>query len=250
MGRTTGAPGAVEQSPRLVQAPLQSSPVLRRLLNVVTALSLLLCFLAVVLWVRSYWTTESVRFGATRMYQATSGRGIFMIAWYDSFRRQVNFAWVGNGGYIAGTYHPASSTSTWRHYAASPDPWSGRRRPRWVYERSAYPDRSKVASPAADLGSQLLPHLTTIELVERGVEDWQLQRRDEDRLSGRAVLLPYWLLASALAAVLPARWALLTGGRWRSTRRHARGRCPSCGYDLRATPGRCPECGTESKGAA
>jgi len=53
------------------------------------------------------------------------------------------------------------------------------------------------------------------------------------------VRLPYWL-PSLLFALLPAycvrRWL-------RARRRRAAGQCPTCGYDLRATPDRCPECG-------
>jgi PAS domain S-box-containing protein len=56
------------------------------------------------------------------------------------------------------------------------------------------------------------------------------------------IRLPNWFLLAVLA-VLPARWAALRRGRWRRAELAARGRCPSCGYDLRATPERCPECG-------
>lgn len=56
---------------------------------------------------------------------------------------------------------------------------------------------------------------------------------------------------AGLLAVLPAAWLLsLVSRRWRERSRMRRGRCPACGYDLRATPeeggallGRCPECG-------
>lgn len=53
---------------------------------------------------------------------------------------------------------------------------------------------------------------------------------------------PYWFLA--LLASVPAlrSWR----GRSRASRRRraaAAGRCPACGYDLRASPARCPECG-------
>jgi hypothetical protein len=56
----------------------------------------------------------------------------------------------------------------------------------------------------------------------------------------RDVRVPYWAPGAAFAVVPVVR-----GVRWtRRRRRFAAGRCRRCGYDLRATPERCPECGT------
>lgn len=52
------------------------------------------------------------------------------------------------------------------------------------------------------------------------------------------VVVPLWsILALTAMPVIVLMW------RWRRHRPRA-GHCPSCGYDLRATPDRCPECGT------
>ncbi|MDB5298758.1 MAG: hypothetical protein JWO87_421 [Phycisphaerales bacterium] len=59
--------------------------------------------------------------------------------------------------------------------------------------------------------------------------------------SSIAILIVPLRAVAAITAVLPLGW--LTG-RYRARRRRQRvGLCPSCGYDLRATPNRCPECG-------
>jgi hypothetical protein len=57
-----------------------------------------------------------------------------------------------------------------------------------------------------------------------------------------ALRLPLWLFM--LPAAVPVAWLV---DRWRSRRSRmwmlASGRCPACGYDLRASKDRCPECG-------
>jgi hypothetical protein len=57
---------------------------------------------------------------------------------------------------------------------------------------------------------------------------------------GWEIHLPYWLIALT-AAALPGVWMARF---LRERRLWLRGRCGTCGYDLRATPDRCPECGT------
>ena len=59
---------------------------------------------------------------------------------------------------------------------------------------------------------------------------------------GFFLAVPLWALALAGASAPLWRTASFLRGR----RQRRAGRCPGCGYDLRATPGRCPECGREA----
>ena len=52
--------------------------------------------------------------------------------------------------------------------------------------------------------------------------------------------------AVAATAALPLLWIAAWVRRLLACRRRRPGLCPTCGYDLRATPERCPECGRKA----
>ncbi|HEV8378295.1 MAG TPA: hypothetical protein VGP99_05560, partial [Tepidisphaeraceae bacterium] len=55
-----------------------------------------------------------------------------------------------------------------------------------------------------------------------------------------AWFMPLWFL-ELVFSLLPALWFIRFLRQRKRRRSHL---CPTCGYDMRATPDRCPECGT------
>ncbi len=199
----------------------------RRLFTLCSAVSLVLCVAAGVLWARSYsvgdeiWRSTGNANGMER-WSIWSGGGGFQIEFYRLHTSNTDPEVPTSQPLAYRRHQPPAVLPNWErpmlerddHILSSPFPWI-----------------SLAGFPAA-------PSLA--------FRNQRLSDASYENLSIGAVV-PYWL-AAALAVVLPStapvRWCV----RRISRRSHGIGLCRSCGYDLRASPDRCPECGAAAAG--
>ena len=167
-----------------------------RLLTILSAISLLLCVAVVVMWVRSYWTHDSVLM--LRPGAPTDGLPVVR-AWGVAQSR---------GKCFVGSHLREADMTAWTRVGP-------------LYHLQL----DDVDLPIWDTG------------FAAGLGFKYNRWRD-----GWAVLFPTWFAALATAMGFAA-FALPSWRRRRAGRKSRIGLCPSCGYDLRATPGCCPECG-------
>jgi len=73
---------------------------------------------------------------------------------------------------------------------------------------------------------------------------WWSAVRTPAAIQGVELVVPHWSLAVAIVSLPLTRTTLWLKRRVLARWRRNSNLCPTCGYDLRATPDRCPECGT------
>jgi hypothetical protein len=168
------------------------------------------------LWLRSRWTYDRIDFG----YVARYGQLQRTVIWAElaSFRGRCSIL-IGGGAAFrprAGLPRDAEGSVLYRHEQSD----VARMRPHWAHTYSR-----------GFLGFRPLSY-----------ERWPTA--DEDPVhAAYGVVLPHWTLVLLCVAWPSGRALLRLRNSTRRAGQAARALCPTCGYDLRATPGRCPECG-------
>jgi hypothetical protein len=198
--------------------------MIRILARIGANLSLLVCLAMIVMWVRSYWKSESwrrtsysARSAIFRSCVVGSGRGqaSVLMGWLDFSQDNVRHQPERTGP--RGTVSVGAATF---YYNDS-----------WIEQRMA------LQPPASEHWWEKLG------IYNRITHKAKLQ--SVPGIASTVVLSsPYWLLV-LLTAIGPALWAWA----WWKSPNWPPGCCRKCGYDLRASPEKCPECGAVGSSA-
>ena len=180
----------------------------RRLFTILSTISLLLFVAVVVLWVRSYFVSDRLFWEG---FEDVEDRSYLRRDWVRVGRGGIGMCHVVRGQ-PRNLGSPPASASWWSrsvplHHAVPPE----------------YPDFKFGGDDAPRWGGF---KYGAFALPDADARKWQ-------------VVVPFWailLLVGAPTLLLLRRYVIIA-------RRKGPGLCPTCGYDLRATPDRCPECG-------
>jgi hypothetical protein len=199
--------------------------------TVAAALSLLLCAVAVVFWVRSYSRSEDIN--RNSITRDGVHRLVTVRSWHGSI-----YVWHNHG-----TQSPALSpvVTTWFVHSV--------RTQRATFTTTLGVSANVVlADPSVTYSAEWKYALGGVNL------EGHRYRRVTASNTGRTTaayrfsgaIVPYWLLVVLLLSC-PALWAV---ARVRRAFRHIAGHCRKCRYNLTGnTSGVCPECGTAIKPA-
>ena len=206
--------------------------VRRRLLNLLTVLSLLACLAITFLWVRRGTGISGLQLVTRRgtCWQVSSGFRWVGVLNISDWREPPGFRPIGYS-FAKG---PREQSSAVLVYTGVPGAH--------ITQYSALGvtlARGGVCYMIDPDGKVLRgPPYATVrpEHLSSPRKFWNVSVRHEAAVGGLALLPAVWL-------------ARLGWRRSRAWRLHRRGACSVCGYDLRATPGRCPECGHTPAGA-
>ena len=194
----------------------------RRLLNLLTVLSLLACGMFAVCSAVSYWVWFRADVGWTGPSAGTTVASDGTIVRLGSWPGHLHV-------YVFSISHADPPWWQWAFHDGIPDGGAHFLATGRAYgKRSSYRHRQFLADrDVRETGAN--PWTTPNGGAARRVVQW-------------SVGAPYWFLA-AVMAVPPLLWGRRAVRRRREAMRRRARLCPRCGYDLRATPGRCPECG-------
>jgi hypothetical protein len=202
----------------------------RRLLDLLTALSLVLCVAAVAIWVRSYWVWDT--FSCRRV------GGADVLAEEGGWLAFVNRGQVGAGfTRNVARYPSADGAAAVRAALASRGVGL-----RWDRRPPAPRPTGPTSTAWQRLGFYGAWSTTPARGPSMRVGNARVRALDMVTTE-RSVTMPCWLPV-ALAAAGPGLGLVRVRRRRRAARLRQKHKCPACGYDLRATPDRCPECGT------
>ena len=186
--------------------------MIRRLFMILSALSLLLCVALCALWLRSFVWEDSVCLGRlenrNRIFYLTSNSGHLEMEVSRYNRRRIQFVCDDAGPVPVATKPPEVSEGPWFGYS------------------------TRTLRSIASEKAERVPRFRT-----------SLAGPPSRRAIEHQIDAPYWLMVLIMSLLTLAAVYI----RRRSHLSRAAGLCPSCGYDLRATPDQCPECGAEPK---